>query len=195
MKHDVTTYNTKKTLAESLKKLMEHKPLSKITVSDLIKDCGVNRNTFYYHFENVDSLLKWILDEEAIKIVQQFDLLLDFDEAVYFTLDYMENNKHILCCAYDSLGRDQLKLFLCNDFTKITRSYIDTLESTNGLSVSVNFKEHLAHFYTEALAGVLTDFITGKSNISREQGLKYISIITKSSIVASLAAADEERVR
>lgn len=28
---------------------MEKKPLSKITVSEIIADCGVNRKTFYYH--------------------------------------------------------------------------------------------------------------------------------------------------
>ena len=32
---------------------MEKKPLSKITVSEIIADCGVNRKTFYYHFEDI----------------------------------------------------------------------------------------------------------------------------------------------
>jgi len=47
MKHEVTTYNTKRMLATSLKKAMKHKPFSKITVSEIIADCGVNRKTFY----------------------------------------------------------------------------------------------------------------------------------------------------
>ncbi|MGN1367950.1 MAG: TetR family transcriptional regulator, partial [Aristaeellaceae bacterium] len=50
MKHEITSLNTKRTLAESLKRLMQKKPLSKITVSEIIADCGVNRKTFYYHF-------------------------------------------------------------------------------------------------------------------------------------------------
>ena len=48
----------KKTLAVSLKRFMEKKPLSKITVSEIIADCGVNRKTFYYHFEDIYALLK-----------------------------------------------------------------------------------------------------------------------------------------
>lgn len=48
MRHEVTTLNTKKELAASLKRFMEKKPLSKITVSGIIADCGVNRKTFYY---------------------------------------------------------------------------------------------------------------------------------------------------
>ncbi len=62
MKHEITALNTKKALAASLKRCMEKKPLSKITVSELIADCGVNRKTFYYHFEDIYGLLKWMLE-------------------------------------------------------------------------------------------------------------------------------------
>ena len=64
MKHEITTFNTKKTIAASLKKFMEKKPLSKITVSEIVADCQINRKTFYYHFENIQDLLKWMLEQE-----------------------------------------------------------------------------------------------------------------------------------
>ena len=41
---------TKRALEASLKKLVKTKPLNKITVSDITDDCGINRMTFYYHF-------------------------------------------------------------------------------------------------------------------------------------------------
>ena len=40
-------------MVASLKKFMETKPLSRITVSEICKDCGFNRKTFYYHFEDI----------------------------------------------------------------------------------------------------------------------------------------------
>ena len=43
---------TEKALAASLKKLLEKKTLDKITVKDITDDCGVNRQTFYYHFHD-----------------------------------------------------------------------------------------------------------------------------------------------
>ena len=61
MKHEESTLLTKKALAASLKKSMEKKPLKKITVSGIITDCNVNRKTFYYHFEDIYALLKWML--------------------------------------------------------------------------------------------------------------------------------------
>ena len=128
MKHEVTTLNTKRTLAASLKGFMEKKPLSKITVSEIIADCGMNRKTFYYHFDDIYDLLKWMLEEEAIEVVKQFDLLVDYREAVLFVMNYVQQNKHLLCCAYDSMGRDEIKCFFYADFIGITQNLIDKTE-------------------------------------------------------------------
>jgi transcriptional regulator len=74
MKHEVTSMQTKRALAASLKSIMAHKPFSKITVTEIIDDCGVNRKTFYYHFENIYALLHWMLEQESVEILKHFNL-------------------------------------------------------------------------------------------------------------------------
>lgn len=49
---------TKRALSLSLKHLLDAKPLDKVTVSDLTEDCGVNRQTFYYHFKDIYDLIE-----------------------------------------------------------------------------------------------------------------------------------------
>lgn len=39
-----------KAIEIALFKLLNEKPLSKITVKDIVEECGINRNSFYYHF-------------------------------------------------------------------------------------------------------------------------------------------------
>ena len=39
---------TRQIILHTLTELMNEKPLSKITVKDIVERCGVNRNTFYY---------------------------------------------------------------------------------------------------------------------------------------------------
>ena len=51
---------TKNALAVSMKKLMEKKPFSKISVGDICEDCGMNRKSFYYHFKDKYDLVNWI---------------------------------------------------------------------------------------------------------------------------------------
>ena len=45
---------------------MNKKPLSRITINEIVQDCGLNRNSFYYHFEDIYALFKWMLEQEAI---------------------------------------------------------------------------------------------------------------------------------
>ena len=58
---------TKKALAQSLKELGSTKILDKITVADITNHCGVNRQTFYYHFNDKYELLNWIYTEDLFK--------------------------------------------------------------------------------------------------------------------------------
>lgn len=189
MKHEVTTLNTKRALAASLKKFMEKKPLSKITVSEIIADCGVNRKTFYYHFEDIYALLKWMLEEEAIEVVGQFDFLVDYKEAMRFVLSYVRENKHLLCCAYDSMGRDEMKRFFYADFIDITMKIVWDAEQRLGVHVKDEFKEFLAHFYTEAVAGLLIDEFTHKEGHDSETAVEYLSLVLNSSLPSILKSA------
>lgn len=182
MKHEITTLNTKKMLAASLKKHMGKEPLSKITISEIIADCGVNRKTFYYHFENIYTLLKWMLEQEAIEVVKQFDLLVNPQEAISFVMDYVEANKHILNCAYDSMGRDELKHFFYQDFIELVHSILDQAEKELNISVDEPFKMFLADFLTEALAGSLISYFKSKNTDNREEILQNLLLICKASI-------------
>lgn len=190
MKHEVTTFHTKKMLAESLKKAMGTKQLSKITVSEIISDCGINRNTFYYHFEDIYALLKWVLEEEAVEVVKSFDLLTDYEDALFFIIQYVEENKHILNCAYDSMGRDRLKSFFYTDFVDIIGTLVDSIETSLKLAVPAHFKVFLCHFYSEALAAVLVDLFKDGAPGNQQQTVDYLSLILKSSIPQALLYAE-----
>ena len=56
---------TKRAIAASLKRLLEQKPLNKITVTDIAKDCHISRHTFYYHFRDVYDLMEWTYRTEG----------------------------------------------------------------------------------------------------------------------------------
>lgn len=54
---------TKRALEDSLKHLLLKKPVNKITINDITEDCGVNRATFYYHFQDIYALIEWSCEE------------------------------------------------------------------------------------------------------------------------------------
>lgn len=192
MKHETTTLMTKKALAASLKKLMEKKLLSKITIKEIIEDCNVNRKTFYYHFHDINDLVKWTFEEEAVEVIKQYDLLIDYQDAIRFILSYVEKNKHICNCALDALGRDELKIFFRNDFLSMIGSTVEQL--SEGMSVSEDFKVFLINFYTDALASVLINWIRDKDHRNKEKMVQYVSVTLYSTIKQVLEKAEKELI-
>ena len=63
---------TKKALAEALKNRLSKTTLKNITIKDLTDDCGLNRQTFYYHFSDIYELMEWIFVDEANRILNLY---------------------------------------------------------------------------------------------------------------------------
>ncbi len=178
MKHEESTYRTKAALAASLKKYMTRKPLRKITVSEIIRDCDVNRKTFYYHFEDIYALLKWMLEQEAVEVIKKFDFLVDYEAAMAFVLEYITSNAHMLNCVYDSMGAEEMKKFIYNDFVDLARSVVDGTEQELGLSVDEDYKIFLSNFLTESVAALMINNIKNQQVISNEKVVSFLSALT-----------------
>lgn len=58
MKNDLRVIVTKRMLREGLLQCLKSKPLSKITVTELCREAGVNRATFYHHYETPPMILR-----------------------------------------------------------------------------------------------------------------------------------------
>lgn len=193
MQYDAATEKRKRALAESLKRIMWEKPFSKITINDIVGECGVNRKTFYYHFEDIYALLKWMLEQEAVEVVKSFDLLMNTEDAVTFVIDYVDTNRHILACAYDSIGREEMRRFFYSDFINVVSTVIDRAESACGVEAGEDFKHFLAEFYTEALAGNLICMFRKELPYDRETIVNNLILILKTSIPNALTAKAGER--
>lgn len=162
MKHEITTMRTKSVLSSSLKKMMKKKSLSKITVTDIIADCQVNRKTFYYHFQDVYDLLDWTLKQETALVIQQFDLAIEYNEAILYVMEYMENNEYIINCISDSMGLDAIRTFLYNDFVDLVSSIIDSAEIKHDKRLDDDYKKFLCLFYSSAISFILFDWFKSK---------------------------------
>lgn len=56
--------NTKQKIARALRQLMCERPLSKITVQDLMERAQMKRQSFYYHFQDIYDVLGWICEQQ-----------------------------------------------------------------------------------------------------------------------------------
>ena len=63
--------DTKELIAEAVKRLLMQKKVKKLTVKDIVDECSITRQTFYYHFEDIPDLLKWVLERGTDKMVEE----------------------------------------------------------------------------------------------------------------------------
>ena len=182
MKHEVTSLQTKRALAASLRHIMTQKLFSRITVSELIADCGVNRKTFYYHFENINSLLHWMLEQESVEILKRFDLLADYRGAVSFVMDYIESNRHIINCALDSVGREELHRFFFSDFMGIADMVLCGMEEKYSVQLPKEYRQFIAEFYCEAVSGMIISWIRNQKCKNREFAQESIIRVLQASL-------------
>ena len=186
MKQEEMTLSTKEALAAALKKLMVVKPINKITIRELVNACGMNRNSFYYHFEDIYDLFKWTLENEAVEVVKQYDLMMDYHEVINFVLDYVESNQYMITNAYNAIGQAGLKQFLCLDFISCLETLIDHGAEKQGITLDADYKQFLCSFYTEAIAGTLLDYIMHPQKRSREKLVSYLELLLQRTLPAAI---------
>ena len=189
--YETASNQRKELIASTLKELLQTKPLSKISVTELVQQCRINRKTFYYHFEDIYALLKWMLEREIIEMLRQYDLLSDYDAALGFALDYIGENYTMLRNIYNSMEVEHLRRFFFSCFREITRLIIEEPAAKMGYRVTEEYKAFLIDFYTEGIVGGMIHEISNPSFYKRETLSAYIYTTFRGGILQSLKDAQE----
>lgn len=189
MKHTEQSLQTKQELSAALKRLMESKPINRITIRELVESCGVNRKTFYYHFEDIYALLKWTLEQEALLLFDKYDLVHDNSKVLEFVLDYVGENLAMLQNIVRSIGRSELGRFFFKDIYQPVYKLVCEVEQLRGLNVEEGYKAFLSKFLTEAVAGILLDCIERDVLDDRQRLARYITGTLSAAIPNALITA------
>ncbi len=168
--------HTKQQLASALKVLMAGRPMDKITISDLTAICKIRRQSFYYHFEDIYDLLRWMFQNEAISLLQQHEGALRLLQL----FRYLEENRAVCLCALKSMGRDHIKRFFEADIYSIIHHTIEQLGENIGSNPQLDSFvdiEMLTHFYVTALAGMTESWLLDEIDRSPEQLIDFADTI------------------
>ena len=72
----MSSLTTKRAIAYAFKDLLKEKAFNKITVNDIAKECDINRQTFYYHFQDIRDLVEWIKLVELEDYIKNMALII-----------------------------------------------------------------------------------------------------------------------
>ncbi len=148
---------TKRALAQSLKKLLQTKPLSKITINDIAEDCGVSRMTFYYHFADIYDLVEWTCQEDASVALAGNKTYSTWQQGFLNIFHLVLENKTFVLNVYHSISREHLERYLYQLTYDLLIGVVE--EKAVGLSVSDRDKAFIADFYKYAFVGLMLNWI------------------------------------
>lgn len=153
---------TKNAIKASFIKLLEERPLNKITIKDIVADCGINRNSFYYHFQDIPSLIEEIVREDTDKIISRYPTVSSFEECLKISVKSVLEHKKAIYHIYNSVNRDIFERYLWNECEYLVSTYISSAFSE--YRVSESDRKIIIRFYKCEIFGQVSDWL--------ENGLK-----------------------
>ena len=159
---------TQKFIMSTFMQLLENESLDKITVRDIVEECEINRNTFYYHYSDIYDLLDDVFRVEAEKFLEQdVDDNTTFGEeyarAAQFVLKYRKAILHI----YDSKKRDVLENYLETLAFSFVNRFVK--KESEGYVLSDDDVDYITGFYTHAIVGNTIEWIKRKLPSGQEK--------------------------
>ena len=175
---------TKKALAASLKKLLADKSLDKITVTDIAEDCGVNRQTFYYHFQDIYDLVEWIYTSEATAAIGEKRTYDTWQEGFLHTFQYLLDNRAFVTRTYHSISREHLERYLYTETYRLLIGVVE--EKAAGMSLREEDRAFIAHFYKYGFVGLVLDWIGGGMKEKPQSIIDRLDLVIRGSIPQAL---------
>ncbi|MBR5143631.1 MAG: TetR/AcrR family transcriptional regulator [Clostridia bacterium] len=195
-KNESKYFNTAIKMDEALISLLEKKDFEYITIREICDTAGVNRSTFYLHYENTSDLLKettrYIIDKHLAyyeidkqRMVIQFEncrreeLLFITDKYLRPYLTFIKDNQRLFKVSikqFNSLNMDEVygrmykhifnPILDCFHVPDNERAYVMKFYLTGIFAVVMEWLDNNCADDMETVAGVITDCVMGERNVN-----------------------------
>lgn len=175
---------TKQALGESLKKLLAHKPIDKITINDLTTDCGISRMAFYYHFKDIYDLIEWVCIEDGKKAIQGKKTYDTWQEGMQQVFEAVLENKAFIFNVYRSISREKIENYLYGLTYELIVNVVE--EKCTEVNVTSEDKAFIAEFYKYGFVGIILGWIDHGMKEDYKEIVKRMSITLHGNIENSI---------
>ena len=195
-KNESKYFNTAIKMDEALISLLEKKDFEYITIREICDTAGVNRSTFYLHYENISDLLKettrYIVDKHlAYYGIEQKHISLQYEtcrreELLFITNEYLvpyltfiKDNQRLFKVSikqFNSLNMDEVygrmykhifnPILDCFHVPDNERAYVMKFYLTGIFAVVMEWLDNNCADDMETVTGVITDCVMGERNVN-----------------------------
>lgn len=159
---------TKQAIRNSFIKLLNERPVSQIRIKDIVEDCGINRNSFYYHYQDLPSMIEEIILDEAEAIVRRHPTVDSIEECLDLAASFALENRRAAMHLYHSANRDVFERHLWRVCEYVVNTYIST--SFAEYSMREEDRRIIVRQYKWQCFGAVIDWLDGgmKDDIQKD---------------------------
>ncbi len=159
---------TKKAIKVTFARMLREKPLSEITVKSLSERCGINRNTFYYHYEDIPSLLNELVTDIFNSIIRKYPSIDSLEDGLIAIMKFSDKNRKAIGHVFDSAGRNIFEFQMWRMADSLSELYCTKF--LEGYSISEDDFRLSVKLVRSLIAGLVFDWLnTGMKGDSEEE--------------------------
>ncbi len=148
---------TEQAIKASFLKLLNERPLTRITVKDITQDCGINRNSFYYHYHDIPALAEEIVLDRTNRLIEAYPDISTLEECVQAAFRFILENRRAVSHIYHSVNREVFEQYLMRICDHTIRTWFRS--AFPDTSLGRNDQERLLKFVRCELFGACIDWM------------------------------------
>lgn len=168
---------TQKAIKETFIQLLEERPLSEITIKDIVEECGINRNSFYYHYQDLPSLIEEIMKEEAESIIQKYPSVNTIVECFDALIEFASHRKRAIMHIYRSVSREVFERNLMDLSEYFVHNYMNTAFIDQ--NIPEEDRRTVQNYYKCVGFGLIIDWLNNGMTEEYAQSIRRIFLLKK----------------
>lgn len=154
---------TKNAIESAFLSLLRERNFEKVMVKDIVEECGLTRNTFYYYYEDTYNIIADILEREVHRIVSEMKPTDSVMDMAMDALEFLDENPRIARHVLGSAKKEEIYRYVGISIEVVVKRYIDI--RAGGNKVSEKDKTTIANVCKYVVRGMIDDWIS--------RGMKY----------------------
>ena len=168
---------TKKAIKEAFIALLEEHPLADITVKDIVEKCEINRNSFYYHYQDIPTLIEEIVKEEAEQIFEKYPSVSTIVECFDALIEFASHRKRAIMHIYRSVNREVFERHLMIVSEYFVKTYVYTVLEGNPIEEAD--KKAISDYYKCVCFGLVLDWLNNGMTDEYAHEIRRIFLLKK----------------
>lgn len=168
---------TRRAIKETFLALLEERPFSDITVKDIVEKCGINRNSFYYHYQDLPALLEEIVRADTEAIIRKYPNVSSIVECYDALTEFVTTRRRAIMHIYRSVNREMFETYLMQVSEYFVRSYVDTALANQ--EIPQEDRQTIIDYYKCVGFGLVIDWLNNGMSADRAKSIRRMFLLRK----------------